>query len=279
MDKVTREYFDEKAKGWIAESYDSGPTIAHTRLAAILELKDKYVLNSVMDVGCGDGRFLKQLGAVKVRTGIDYSAQMIELARAANPEIRFARIDLNAEEDLKKLDELGAYDFITMLGVVHYLSSPLKAIRGLSKCSHEQGRLVVSFRNRLLNASPSSKYHASPLNQANIKRLDDEILLWSRISLEADDLMGAISGDPVGQSIAQTVSRNEEFEGVTDNHWNPEGFEHWRQFTPLDAILLMNQAGLAVERVVPLINEPTDYAPSEAIARCSSFILVAKHEG
>lgn len=285
MNNKTREYFDDNAKTWISESYDKSSTIAHARLDAVLDLVRLNSPASILDVGCGDGRFLREVNEVKNRAGIDYSKQMIDLANESNPEIRFTQVDLNNEEGLKKLKHIGQYDFITMMGVVHYLDSPSTAIKGIATCCKENANFIISFRNRLLNAKPSSKYFESPINQQNISRIEKEINLWSKAELEGDDLLEKLNLDSGCHQLIHSIRQSGDFEGVTDNRWNPDNLNHWRQFTPLDAIILMDMVGLNVQQVVPLLNQQINAnklsdsdqpAAGEALSECSSFLLRGK---
>lgn len=289
MIEITRNYFGEKAAGWINESYDQGQTIAHTRLSAVLKLIRGYGAESILDVGCGDGRLLQQLGAVKVRAGIDYSNRMIEMATALGDAAQFTQVDLNVASDLKKLEKVGRFDLITMMGVIHYLAQPSEAIKGLRACAHDGSRLLVSFRNRLLNIQATSQYFQSPLNQANLRRLEGEVDMWGRVGLAPESFVQALGNDDAGHQLVDAARDSKSFEGVTDNHWNPEHFEHWRQFTPLDAVVLMSKAGFQAERIVPLINKSVkdDVLKSTGaeavpgaweVANCSSFIVVAKFQ-
>jgi len=283
MSEITKSYFDEKAAHWIDESYDKGPTIAHTRLKAIIELIRSYGPSSALDIGCGDGRLLHMLDNVKVRAGIDYSNRMIQLASANNSPIQFTQVDLNSDEDLTILRNVGRFDVVTMMGVIHYLSAPTRSVRAFQNCMNSNARLVISFRNRLLNAKQTSKYFESSLTQENLNKLNDEIYMWGRVGLSAENIIEASCNDPTGHTLARDIRQSGTFEGITDNYWNPEKFEHWRQFTPLEAAVMFEQSGFQTERIVPLVNEvasdETQQAIQEAIANCSSFLVIAKlHE-
>ena len=55
----------------------------------VLEMKPK----SLLDVGCGDGRFLGMLPDVPERVGVDSSDRAIQFAKAFHPEITFKGVD------------------------------------------------------------------------------------------------------------------------------------------------------------------------------------------
>lgn len=70
----------------------------HEYLSQLSYVKDKVIEfkpNSVLDVGCGDGRFLGLLkNEVKTIKGIDLSERAISFAKVFNPDIDFECIDI-----------------------------------------------------------------------------------------------------------------------------------------------------------------------------------------
>ena len=98
-----RAYFDEGAERWIKESYEDKVSMAKLRLDMINKLVADTSPKSMLDIGCGDGRFLSQFSNCNNRVGIDFSEKMIALAEARNPELQFSNIDLNQKDDLKIL--------------------------------------------------------------------------------------------------------------------------------------------------------------------------------
>ena len=68
---------------------------------------------ALLDVGCGEGAFLRSIGAVSGldRHGVDISAPSIELAAKSSPEVSF--IVANADRFLPYAD--ASFDFVTSL--------------------------------------------------------------------------------------------------------------------------------------------------------------------
>ena len=67
----------------------------------------KVKFKSIVDIGCGDGRFTSELSkafpGVKV-VGIDYSGRAIRLAKAMNPTIPFVQMDIAESSPKEKYD-------------------------------------------------------------------------------------------------------------------------------------------------------------------------------
>ena len=87
---------------------------------------------SVLDVGCGHGRFaqlLRERALVASYCGVDASAELIGLARERSdltPGSRFAQVDVI--EDAHAIPS-GPFDLIGMFGVIHHV--PGEAARAL----------------------------------------------------------------------------------------------------------------------------------------------------
>lgn len=61
-------------------------------IKVVLDQLRQFSFDSLVDIGCGEGRFLKELSVTHPRIqalGVDYSQRAIKLAQALNPNIRF----------------------------------------------------------------------------------------------------------------------------------------------------------------------------------------------
>ena len=74
-------------------------------------------------------------------------------------------------------------------------------------------------------------------------------------------------------------------EGTNDDQWNPDGFDNWRQFTPINSISLLERAGLKSTRLIPLNENIVNLEKFSLMASddkaamllaSSSFLIVAK---
>ncbi|MGZ3861870.1 MAG: class I SAM-dependent methyltransferase [Bacteroidia bacterium] len=134
---------------------------------AIEEIR-KNNLQSVLDVGCGWGRFCKQVidAGVKNCKGIDISGQIIEQAKNKFPDIK------NVFEHKDVLEENGNYDLITLFGSTDYIPPALygKVLEHLVQHANKEIVIVNSLRG-----IPLEK--ALELTEAmEIKRYDDGFL-------------------------------------------------------------------------------------------------------
>lgn len=112
--------------------------------------------DSVVDVGCGDGRFLAVLEGRyddARLVGIDYSDRAIRLARALNPKVDFHRLDV-ARRSLAE-----HFDVVSLIEVLEHIPPDrLEAfIGGFAKLVRPGGRLVLTVPHR--NVTPQAKHY------------------------------------------------------------------------------------------------------------------------
>lgn len=98
--------------------------------------------SSVMEVGCGTGETLASLKPACGK-GIDYSQEMIRLAREKNPGLKFEVDDI---EDLKTKE---AFDYVICSDLIGEMTDVWKAFREMRKLCHRDSRLVITYYNYL----------------------------------------------------------------------------------------------------------------------------------
>jgi len=114
---------------------------------------------SVLDLGCGSGRYLVEAlerGAKRV-VGVDFAPEMIDRARSLIENHGGAdRTELRCE-DLDTIEIAGAFDLVIENGVFDYLPD---ARRGLARAhAWTRGRFVATFPDRRApRALPRSVY-------------------------------------------------------------------------------------------------------------------------
>jgi 2-polyprenyl-3-methyl-5-hydroxy-6-metoxy-1,4-benzoquinol methylase len=113
----------------------------------LLEKLSNNRFNSIVDVGCGDGRFtseLSQLFPNKRVVGIDYSEKAINLAKAMNPIIPFFTIDITKEKHPEK------FDVVVLMEVLEHI--PLDEvndfIKSISDLLFDEGLLFITVPHR-----------------------------------------------------------------------------------------------------------------------------------
>lgn len=112
---------------------------------------------SVLDVGCGTGRYglaLAREGASRA-LGLDFSPRMIDLAREAATRLDLGdRCRFEVAEFLEHRVE-GSFDMVLAMGYFDYLRDPLPHLQKIVGLS--QGLLVASFPKRWEWRVPSRK--------------------------------------------------------------------------------------------------------------------------
>lgn len=113
------------------------------RLEVVFELMRGIEFNSLLDIGCGDGRFLRETRALyknEKLAGIDTSEKAISLAKQLNPELKFERHDiidspLNSE-----------WDVITLLEVLEHIPEEnlMKFVKEMVKLLKPGGFLIIT---------------------------------------------------------------------------------------------------------------------------------------
>jgi cyclopropane fatty-acyl-phospholipid synthase-like methyltransferase len=113
---------------------------------------------SLLDVGCGDGRFLGLIGAgVARRKGVDLSTSAIGFARAFHPEVQFEAIDA--------ADLTEQFDAVTSIETLEHV--PDDAVGGFLRT------LAARSRDHVLISVPTT---AVPLNKKHYRHYDLELL-------------------------------------------------------------------------------------------------------
>ena len=84
--------------------------------------------DKVLDVGCGNGRLLTAINKEITYTGFDFSETLINEARSLHPENDFRLKDV-----LETWGELGKYEAIFCIAVLHHIESREKQLDALVK--------------------------------------------------------------------------------------------------------------------------------------------------
>ena len=128
-------------RGWLNRQLRASILLRYQKTFLYLQPMAKH---TVIDIGCGSGRYILkclELNAAKV-TGIDLSAEMLEIARNA----------LEQTGDLSKQAELVCqdffehkfrepYDYAIVMGVMDYVENPKEFLRRLSGAFNKKAAL------------------------------------------------------------------------------------------------------------------------------------------
>ncbi len=98
----------------------------------------------VLDIGCGDGRLLRQLQ----RFGKDLELHGVELPGPAAERTRAIAGVTLTPGSVDSVDfEDGSFDFISMVHVIEHVPSPLQALQNMARWLKPGGRLLLAFPN------------------------------------------------------------------------------------------------------------------------------------
>ena len=99
---------------------------------------------SILDVGCGDGRFLsfaKEIFPNARLLGIDYSTRSIDFARAFNPSIEYMCTDI-VNDDI----EIEPFEVVTLIEVIEHIPPRDldEFLRSVISCMKPNGTMIIT---------------------------------------------------------------------------------------------------------------------------------------
>ncbi len=124
-----------------------------SQLGWAMELIEKLGLRgdeSVMDIGCGDGRVTAEIARRVPRgsvTGIDSSREMIERARAVWPAARHANLSFELA-DAQALPFADRFDVAFSSATLHWVRDQAAVLRGVARALRGGGRLLFQMGGR-----------------------------------------------------------------------------------------------------------------------------------
>jgi len=126
LEKKVKNHFDK-----VSEKYDSGDVIFPHLKKIVSDLLGQY--NRCLDAGCGTGKTMQLLSSkCKNIVGVDFSKNMIKIARKRNPKAQFVLGDL---QHLPFKDN--SFDLVISTETIQYVSDK----KGfLSECRRVLGR-------------------------------------------------------------------------------------------------------------------------------------------
>jgi SAM-dependent methyltransferase len=134
--------FDARYERLVHDSYESCFAYSRMRLDALLERYTAPDGNGrrVLDVGVGTGHHLAQLRARGYQgAGVDGSTEMLEHARAANPNAELRRADVAS----LPFDD-AQFDLVVCIEVLRYLDKPQPCIDEMARVLKPGGRCIAT---------------------------------------------------------------------------------------------------------------------------------------
>ncbi len=163
FEKIARDFDgiydrgDTSVKGAINKLFRKG---VHDRLAVTLE-EFGSDSKTVLDLGCGSGRIALHLATKGMSvTGIDYSLEMIELAKGylkkfnENSDIKL-NINFKYCNFMKEFESNNLFDVTLAMGVLDYIKEPVPFLKKMKSLTRE--KLIVSFPAKFHFQTPIRK--------------------------------------------------------------------------------------------------------------------------
>lgn len=117
-------------------------------LEYILEIIGEEPFDSLIDVGCGDGRLLREISrrfSQQELLGVDYSQRAIDFAAVMNPELNYRCADICSD----KLP-LQSFDIVTLVEVLEHI--PVKSVsnfvNAFARLNKPGGRLLLTVPHK-----------------------------------------------------------------------------------------------------------------------------------
>ncbi len=135
---------------WDAEAYRRSSTAQWEWGREVIERIRLRGDESVLDIGCGDGKLTVELARMAPRgrvLGLDNSPEMIHYARKAFPSERYPNLKwvvMSAEE----MNFQGAFDLVFSNSALHWIKDQLSVLKRIKRSLKPSGRLIVRLAGK-----------------------------------------------------------------------------------------------------------------------------------
>jgi len=191
-------FFDENAESWdhIRALHVDEAEVER----ALVDLLPQERAKRLLDIGTGTGRILQLLeGYAEHGLGIDFSREMLAVARANLADFRYAHCTLRQADMYQLPVAEGSFDLVVLHMVLHYSDRPADVIAEATRALAPGGHfLIVDFAPHELEALRDEYAH----HRLGFARA--EVENWCRdYGLEAVEVR-ELDGDPLTVSIWKT---------------------------------------------------------------------------
>lgn len=164
--------------------FDEKRTGSHRYLAPhLLRLCQQYGADRILDIGCGNGWFARDLsdGGFRTVVGLEPSESGIRHARQLAPEAEFHRFSVYDADSI----ETGRFDIAISAEVIEHLYHPRTLVDLAWRTLRDGGIFIVTtpyhgwLKNVLIAAAGKWDHHHQPWGEGS------HIKFWSRPSLTA----------------------------------------------------------------------------------------------
>ena len=184
-----KEFFNQRAAGWLDNHYKNPDTDRHDlyaeRLGSIVSFLNLDPDSRILDIGCGAGvlvpYLLEQLSSAGRLIEMDFSEQMIKTNQTFHTDERIRFICCDAAQ--MEFDDQ-SLDAVICFAAFPHFSDPEQALKRMSKALKPKGRLVIAH---LMSSSQLAAHHHShtPVSQ---DRLPEKETLFQWITGSGFDI-------------------------------------------------------------------------------------------
>jgi cyclopropane fatty-acyl-phospholipid synthase-like methyltransferase len=189
----------------------------------VLSELSRAEFSTLIDVGCGDGRFLKEVAFrfsdVKSQ-GVDYSKNAIALANALNPAINYSCLDITDGSIKDK------FDVVTMVEVLEHI--PVEKVssflESVSNLLGKDGRLIITVphSNKVVSKKHFQHFSSQSLMDSLSQHFDvDKILPFDKSSRSTDWLVRLMGGEGKNYIVTNKKLNNLVYNKVLRDCLNP----------------------------------------------------------
>jgi SAM-dependent methyltransferase len=175
---LNRSFYDA-----LADSFTETRATMHPGFSLLLDYLPAD-LDSLLDVGCGNGRFghfLAQHRPLRRVTGVDFSVELLQKAADLHPGEYLQR-------DLSKpgaLTDLGQFAAVSMMAALHHIpgrDNRVRLLQDMAACLAPAGKMILSTWNFMDSERQRRKmrdWSEVGLSPADLEP-DDYLLTWNR---------------------------------------------------------------------------------------------------
>lgn len=199
---------------WNAHDYYENSQAQIKWAIDFIKRMDLNGVQSLLDVGCGDGKityYLKQEYPHISIAGVDKSPEMIALAKDLHPQIDF-RVD-----DAQSLHFPNPVNAIVSFSCFHWISQPLQALQAFSNKLLQNGKLYILCAPQVPNNMKSILDHVRSSEQ------------WSPYFKHFHDPMHVVNLEEAKSMLSQAGlhSKRMELVRIPVEFATKEQFKHW----------------------------------------------------
>jgi ubiquinone/menaquinone biosynthesis C-methylase UbiE len=112
--------------------------VNESEIRPMIDLVGQCQNQTILDVGCGTGRYLELLNPNNKKFGIDQSNEMLEIARHKIPDAHFQ----NASAESLPFDS-NSFDLVYSVRVLQHIRNQEKAINEMARVCKPSGTLII----------------------------------------------------------------------------------------------------------------------------------------